>query len=381
MTLKNLLGNGKTSEKETDKIAYSSDASQIRGKTQEVVWPETAEEVMKTVKYCMEKNMNIVARGGGTSLVGGAVPDNSVVIDLSKMNDIKIEGRHAIVEPGVVLEDLNTKIGDFFPVTTGSRKACTIGGMIATNAAGMRSLKYGKMEDWVEELEIIDGKGEKIRINKEKIKDFCGKEGTTGIIVKAKLRLGEKPEEITMSMLKFENITDLVEKAIELRKNKNVSIIEYIDKRTSELAGIGEGYHLMVEYESLEGNIKVREMGEIWKMRESLYPLIANEGYIVIEDPEIGMENIDKFLHWLQKNEIPTFGHISIGVVHPHFKKDSPLIKEMFDVVKALKGNVTGEHGIGMMKKEFVDEEKIEEIKKLKKIYDEKNIMNRGKVV
>jgi FAD/FMN-containing dehydrogenase len=384
VTLKNLLGAGNTSEEKIDRIAYSSDASQTRGKTKEIVWPKTAEEVRRTVKYCIENGMNIVTRGGGTGLAGGAVPDDSVVIDLSRMNKLEIHDDYAIAEPGVILDDLHDTLHHtqkFFPVMTGSRKACTIGGMIATNAAGMRSLKYGKMENWVEEIEVIDGNGNKMKIGKEKIKDFCGKEGTTGIIVKAKLKLIDQQKEISLAILGFDNLTNLVEKVSELRKNKNVSIIEYIDKHTSGLAGLGEKYHLMIEYESGEGNIKGHEMGEVWRMRESLYPLVAESGYIVIEDPEIDLENIDKFLYWLQKNEIPTFGHISIGVVHPHFKKDSPQIKEMFEIVKSLKGNVTGEHGIGILKKEYIEKGKIDEIKKLKKTYDEKNTLNKGKII
>ncbi|MEM4266678.1 MAG: FAD-binding oxidoreductase, partial [Candidatus Nanoarchaeia archaeon] len=336
MKLKQILGQGKISEEEIDKVAYSSDASQIRGKTGSVVWPETAEEVRRIVKYCLENDMNVVPRGGGTGLVGGAVPENSIVIDLSRMNKFKVEGNYVIAEPGVVLEDLMSKIDKMFPVIIGSGKACTIGGMIATNAVGMRGLKYGKMGDWVEELEVVNGKGELMKIKKEKVKDFCGKEGTTGIITKAKLRLIEKPKMVTMSILSFENLTNLVEKVKELRKNKNVTVIEYIDKITSKLAGMDEKYHLMIEYESGEGNIKGTEMEEVWQMRIGLYPLIAKEGYVVIEDPEIDIEKIDKFLYWLQKNNIPTFGHISTGVVHPHFKKDSPLIKEMFDMVQTL---------------------------------------------
>ncbi len=382
MMLQKILGRGKVSEEEIDRIAYSSDASQIRGKTKIVVWPETEQEVIATVKYCLQNNLNIVTRGGGTGLVGGAVPDNSVVIDLSKMNKMKVERDYATVEPGVILEDLiNIESKKFFSVMIGSRKVCTIGGMIATNAAGMRSLKYGKMENWIEELEIINGEGKKIKIGKEKIKEFCGKEGTTGIIIKAKLKLVEKPKEVTLSILSFDNLTSLVEKVRELVKNENVSIVEYIDRITSEWAGLGNKYHLMIEYENGDGNIKGGEMKEVWKMRESLYPIVAEKGYTTIEDPEVSIDQIDRFLHWLQKNEIPTFGHISIGVVHPHFKENSPQIKEMFKIVETLNGSVTGEHGIGIMKKEFFQKEKEEEIKKLKKIHDKKNIFNRGKIV
>lgn len=381
MTLKRIVGEGRISEEKIDRIAYSSDASQIRGSTKTVIWPETADEVVKIVKYCAEHDINLVARGGGTGLVGGAVPEDSAVIDLSRMNKFEIKEGYALAEPGVILEDLNAKTELTLPVIPGSRKACTIGGMIATNAAGMRSIKYGKMENWVEELEVVDGNGNKIVAVKEKIRDFCGREGTTGIITKAKIKLAKKPEQLSLSILSFDSITSTVEKAKQLRQNKSVSAIEYIDKITSEYAKLGSKHHLIVEYESEEGSIKGNEMEGIWKLRDGLYPLVAEKGYIVIEDPEISMENIDKFLNWLQKNSIPTFGHISIGVLHPHFKKNSEQIKEMFDIVKTLEGNVSGEHGIGIMKKEFLEKDKVEEMKKLKKAYDGKNIMNRGKII
>ncbi len=381
MTLKSIIGEGKVSEEEIDRIAYSSDASQIRGKARSITWPETMEDVRNVVKYCLENGLTVTTRGGGTGLVGGVVPEDSVVMDLSRMNKTEIHDNYIIAEPGVILEDLNIKTEKFFPVTPGSRKACTIGGMIATNAAGMRSVKYGRMESWVEELEIVDGNGNCLKIGKEKIKDFCGREGTTGVILKAKLRLIDKPKEVSLSLLKFDSINKLIEKVKELRNNKIVSAIEYIDRITSESAGLGDKYNLIVEYESNEGEIQGKDMEAIWNMRDGLYPLVAGKGYTVIEDPEISMEEMDKFLTWLEKNEIPTFGHISIGVVHPHFKKGSPKIGEMFGLVKSLKGGITGEHGIGILKKQFLEEEKKDEIRKLKQIYDKGNILNRGKII
>ncbi len=381
MTLKNILGEGKISEEEIDRIAYSSDASQIRGRARSIIWPETTEDAMNAVKYCLENNIIIVARGGGTGLVGGVMPEDSVVMDLSRMNKIEIYEDYIVAEPGVILENLNAKTEKFFPVTPGSKKACTIGGMIATNAAGMRSIKYGKMESWVEELEIVDGNGDYMKIGEEKIKDFCGKEGTTGIILKAKLRIIDKPKEVSLSILKFDEISKLIEKVKELKNNKVVSAIEYIDRTTSESAGLGNRYNLIVEYESKEGEIQGEDMESIWNMRDGLYPLVAGKGYTVIEDPEISIEEMDKFLTWLENNEIPTFGHISIGVVHPHFKKGSTKIGEMFGLVKSLNGGITGEHGIGILKKQFLEEEKKEEINKLKQIYDKSNILNRGKVI
>lgn len=381
MNLQEELGKEKISEEEIDLKTYASDATQIRGKTKLIAWPENEEDVKIIVKYCLENGLNIVPRGGGTGLAGGAVPENSVVVDLSRMNKIEINGDTVTAEAGVVLENLNSAINEFFPVTPGSKKSCTIGGMIATNAAGMRSIKYGKMENWVEELEAIDGSGNKIKIEKEKIKDFCGKEGTSGIITKAKLRLIEKPRKRSISLLEFQDLKEILDKVKELKKDKEISALEYIDKTTSKLAKLGEKHHLIIEYENDKGEIKESKMQEIWNMRDGLYPLVAKEGYVVIEDPKIELERINELLDWLEMNEIPTFGHIGMGIIHPHFKKNSEKIKEMFKIVKKLKGETSGEHGIGIVKKEYLEEEIKEEVARAKKIYDQENIMNKGKVI
>lgn len=379
-TLRDNVGSENVSQKEVDRIAYSSDASRIRGKADTIVWPKTLEDIRHIIAYAKRHKLNIVPRGAGTGLVGGAVPQNSVVVDLCKMNKFVIQGETAIVEPGVVLDDLNSASSLVLPVEPGSHAVCTIGGMIATNAAGMRAFKYGKMLDWVEELQVIDGTGKLLKIKGDKIKNFCGLEGITGIIVRAKIKLTKLPRQRSISVLNFETITPLVERFNELKKD-NVLALEYVDKFCSNLIGLGDANHLIVEYEGDEGSIKGEEAKEIWKMRSNLYPAVASKGYDIVEDPQVPLESIDKFLYWLQKNDIPTYGHIGIGIMHPHFKKGSQLVEEMFMVVEKLKGGVSGEHGIGLLKKPYLKGEEVENIKKIKEVYDPNNILNGGKVI
>ena len=379
-TLRNNIGDENVSQKDIDRIAYSSDASRIKGVADTVVWPKTVEDIRQTISYAKRHKLNLVPRGAGTGLVGGAVPQNSVVVDLCKMDKFVVKEDRAIVQPGVVLDDLNSASDFILPVIPGSHKVCTIGGMIATNAAGMRAFRYGKMIDWIEELRVIDGSGKLLKIKGENIKNFCGMEGTTGVVVQAKLKLTKLPENMSISVFNFDTITNLVERFHELRK-ENVLALEYVDRLSSNLIGLGDANHLIVEYEGDEGNIKGEDMQEVWNMRDNLYPSIASKGYTVVEDPKIPLESIDKFLYWLQKNEIPTFGHIGIGVVHPHLKKDSKLFEEMFAVVKKLKGSVSGEHGIGLLKKSYLDKESVENIRKLKEVYDPNNILNGGKLI
>lgn len=379
-TLRNNVGDENVSQKDVDRVAYSSDASRIRGKADTIVWPKTLEDVRHTIHYAKRHKLNIVPRGAGTGLAGGAVPQNSVVMDLCKMDKFQIKEDKAVVQPGVVLDDLNSASEYILPVIPGSHVVCTIGGMIATNAAGMRAFRYGKMIDWIEEMQVIDGSGKLLKIKGDKLKNFCGLEGTTGVVVEARLKLAKLSEQRSIYLFKFDTITNLTERFNELKK-ENVLALEYIDKFSSNLVGLGDFNHLIVEYEGDKGNIKDEEMQEVWKMREKLNPAVAAKGYVVAEDPWIPLKSIDKFLYWLQKNDIPTFGHIGVGVVHPHFKKDSKLVEEMFAVVKKLKGKVSGEHGIGLLKKDYLDEETAENIRKLKEVYDPNNILNGGKLI
>lgn len=378
-TLRNNVGDENVSQRDIDRLAYSSDASRIRGKTDTIVWPKSLEDVRHTISYARRHRLNLVPRGAGTGFAGGAVPQNSVVIDFCKMNKFVVKEDKAIVQPGVVLDELNSASDFILPIEPSSHSVCTVGGMIAVNAASMRSFRYGKMIDWVEELHVIDGTGKLLKIKGDKIKNFCGLEGVTGIIVQAKLKLTKLPKQRSVSILSFDTITDLVERFNKLKKEK-VLALEYVDKFCSNLINLGDVNHLIIEYEGDEGNIR-DEMEDVWKMRKGLYPLLASKGYNLVQDPQVPLEYVDKFLYWLQKNEIPTFGHLGIGIIHPHFKKGSNLVEEMFVVVKKFKGAVSGEQGIGLVKKSYLDEETIERVRKLKEVYDPYNILNGGKVV
>jgi len=379
-----VVGKENVSEEEIDKLAYSTDASQLKGETRLVVWPKNAEEIHKIILFAKRNKTKLVIRGAGTSLVGGCVPKNEVVLDLSKLNRIlKISEyeRSAIVESGVILNDLNLRLKNlklFFPVIPSSHKVCTIGGMIATNATGVRAIKYGKTENWIKALEVIDGTGRLQRVKEDEIKNFCGKEGTTGIILKAKLKLDNLPERRSLDVLKFEELDELIEKVKDL---EDVSAIEFINAMAARMADLDEVNHLIVEYEDFQGEIKdKKEIEKIWKMREGLLTKINANNYVVSQDPKIPIDKIIDFLYWLKNNEIPAFGHIGVGIIHPHFERNSEKIVEMFDIVKKLNGEVSGEHGIGLTKKKYANPEFLKDIEDLKKKYNPGNILNGGKI-
>jgi FAD/FMN-containing dehydrogenase len=165
-------------------------------------------------------------------------------------------------------------------------------------------------------------------------------------------------------------------------EQKNLSGIEFLDKHSSRIVGIGDKYHIIAEFEDDRGSIKDETYEWIINLRESTYPLLAQAGYTHIEDPEINIEKFKEFAEFLEQKNIPYFGHAGIGVIHPVFRKqDRDKIIEMMQFVKKLGGNISGEHGIGLSKKYFASEELKEEIKKLKAIYDPWSKLNIGKII
>jgi glycolate oxidase/D-lactate dehydrogenase len=369
------------SQEKIDKLVYSFDASNLEGKPYAIVWPETKEDIHKTILYAIRHHLTIVPRGAATGLVGGTIPTDSIVIDFSKMNRFQINEGYALVEPGVVLDDLNSSSDMFLPVIPSSYKVCTIGGMIATNAHGKRSVKYGRIDNWIEELEVFDGTGKNIKVRKENVSDFCGKEGTTGIIIKAKLKLTEKIQGNTLSVFSFDNIGSTIEKVKELKQD-DITALEFLDKYTSVLAGFEEKNHLIVEYNNDEGQIDDKEeIKQIWEARDSIAPKLMSEGLTFIGDPKLEIDNLGKLLVWFKRNKIPCFGHIGTGIIHPHFKPHDLKIEEMFTLLKELNGDISGEHGIGLLKKKYISKEFAEKIRELKRKYDPNNILNRGKII
>ena len=374
------------SDASAEKIAYSTDASAVRGNAIGIVWPSNPDELQKFMRIATREKILLTPRGGGTSLVGGAVPQDSIVIDMSKFNRIKLvdsEDKYAIVEAGVVLDTLNDALEQYgleFPIQPGSHAAATIGGMIATNSAGMLSPKYGKTADWILGMTVMDGTGKLFSFNEIDAKELIGTEGCCAIIIEAKLKLRMKDENFSTDMLEFSNISDMMNKANELAENKDAIKIEYINKHAAKLAGMKPKEHLLVKYAGAAGKIQMNDE-DFWKLRENLYSVLVEKDYPRIEDPQIERQNIQKFLEWLDKREIPCYGHIAYGILHPHFKRNQAELNLMFDFLKEVNGKPAAEHGIGILKKKHANFAFQQKIKILKEKYDPYNLLNKGKVI
>ncbi|MEM4267979.1 MAG: FAD-binding oxidoreductase [Candidatus Woesearchaeota archaeon] len=383
--IKKVVGEKNYSESPEDLLAYSCDASMLEGNCLAVVWPETTEQVSRIIYFAGQEGLNIVPRGAGTGLAGGAVPQNSIVMDLCRMRRIQanLKEKYAVVEPGVVLDELNSAIEAhnlFFPVVPSSSRVCTVGGMISTNAVGNRAVKYGSMINWLLELEVVDGLGRIHKVTKG-FEAFCGTEGIIGVVTLAKLRLTEPIGRTTATLFKSTEISEITSKISQFKSMHNLIALELMDRLMSKLSGLEDKYHLFAEFEGDGGIIQDQvTIKNFWKMRENCGPVLSAHGYLIMEDPLL--LDIEPIMRWLEQNQVPYFGHVGVGIIHPRFKvEQKEKISEMLELVKKHKGNVSGEHGIGIAKKSFLDSLKLAELKELKSKYDPNNVLNRGKVL
>jgi FAD/FMN-containing dehydrogenase len=364
---------------------YGSDASLLEGRALDVVHPRNVAEVRGIVANAQR----VVIRGGGTGLAGGCVPQNGsdVVLDLSKMDEVygfDKERRTIEVEAGVILDELQGYLARFgleFPVKPSSHSVATIGGMIATDAVGARAIKYGRTSNWVKWVDVVDGNGELCRRGITELSDYAGMEGISGVIVRACLKLSPLRER-SATLVKVGSLEEVVSIVRSLKRDSSVSMIEFLGKKISVGLDLDEGYHLIVEYEDGSGVLSGKKYDDLMEMRDRVYPWVAGEGYIRIEDPKIMIDRFVKLMSWLEEKGIPVFGHIGVGILHPCFNKEQDkFVPEMMKLVKRLGGSISGEHGIGMLKRGFVEANDRKILINVKKRTDPLGKFNMGKVV
>ncbi|MEM2856623.1 MAG: FAD-linked oxidase C-terminal domain-containing protein [Candidatus Nitrosocaldaceae archaeon] len=275
-----------------NRFAYASDASSYEILPKCIVLPKDVEDVIATINFAKEHNIQVIARGGGSGLAGQAIGDG-IILDFSRyMNEVYVEDKHVYAQPGLykgMLDKILSKYNKFLPPDPSSSNFCTIGGMIGTNASGAHTVKYGSMIDYVLELEVVladgsiinakpikvdeidDSKEGKIakrllellkpnmelinskfpkvsknscgyridRIIKGDIIDvpkiFVGSEGTLGIVTKAKLKIRDIPSKRVLFLLGFKDTLDAVLNVNNILALKP-SALELIDKSVIDLA-------------------------------------------------------------------------------------------------------------------------------------------------
>ncbi|MFA5141416.1 MAG: FAD-binding oxidoreductase [Candidatus Woesearchaeota archaeon] len=385
--LKDIVGPENFSTSLDDLKSYATDASQLEGVVQAIVWPLSVEHVRDIIRLANMREFNVVIRGAGTSLEGSTIPRDSVVIDMNRLNKIIALHRqehYVMVEPGVTLKKLNDALKNynlFFPIIPTSSKVCTLGGMVANNSHGVYTHRFGRMADQILELEVVDGSG-KILIVKD-IHKIIGSEGTLAAIVGIKLKVIPPYNEVSHDILTFKNATEVMDKLKELEKDDSVVSIQYMDKNCSKLLNLyqedeeveeSEKHLLVIEYEMAKG-----KPGDAQQLRDLLHKEIHKAKLHHIRQITIPKEKIDAFLKYTRKNKIHTFGNITKGIFQLFFNNmQKKIINETLTEIRNMGGEVMN---IGTINMQFLPETRKVELEKLKKQYDPLNLMNRGKIL
>ena len=345
-----------------------------------------------------------------------------------------------------VLQDAVKEKGLFYPPDPSSRGSCFIGGNIAENSGGPKAVKYGVVKDYVLNLEVVLPTGEVIWTGANVLKNstgynltqlIVGSEGTLGIVTKIVLKLLPYPKYELLMLVPFNNLENagaavseifragIVPSAMELveidalkivSRYVNSSAITINDDVAAQLIIEVDGNHqesLMQEMEKISQVLENFDCGEIlfaddeqqkaglWKLRRRVAEAVKADGYTIEEDtvvPRAKLPALIKAVKELGKQydfHAVCYGHAGDGNLHIRIKKPGcryslnnpeviPALRALFETVKSLGGTISGEHGIGLVQKEYMDimfcNTSIQLMKNIKKVFDPNNILNPGKI-
>ncbi len=379
---------------------------------------------------------------------GTVPTDNCVVLVTVKMDRIlEIDPRNltALVQPGVLtarIDEAAAAHGLFYPPDPGSMKVSTIGGNVAENSGGLRGLKYGVTRDYVLGLEVVLPTGELLRCGTKCVKDvagysikdlFIGSEGTLGVVTQVLLKLLPRPVARKTILATFASMTDAAETVSAIIAAKIIPCtLEFLDRVTircvEDYAKIGlpldveaillmetDGHPAVVEEESarmieLAHAHRARdvrtardaaEADSLTSARRAAFSALARVSpTTILEDATVPRSELATMITFIQqtarkyKLKIGTFGHFGDGNLHPTFLCDErnkeeiervhAAFREIFEKAIALGGTITGEHGVGLAKKEFLEsfagKTSLDVMRALKRTLDPNNVLNPGKI-
>ena len=447
-TLTHFVSPDRFSTGQSNRELHLHDISPHRGELPAgIIWPVTTDEISKILQWTYSQEIPVTPWGAGTSTEGNPVPTRGgLVIDLTQMNqilDIRPQDLQADVEPGVLRKELNRRTGKhglFFPPDPGAD--ATIGGMIANNASGVQTVKYGATKDYVMKLTVVLPQGRVIHTGCKAPKSssgydltrlFVGSEGTLGIVTETTLRLSGIPVHhlaATITFNKLENASEavavmmgsglepaalelLTPDLIDLMNRENALNLSELPSLFCEFHGISkaslnETADLAKELCQDCGAIDFKfgigetERKELWRARHEAWETIhrahpGNETLIV--DAAVPISRYPEMVVFSQNlmNEKEAigyvFGHAGDGNLHvvmvgdPADSSQWHILEEINHAIVTqaveLGGTCTGEHGVGIGKRKFMQQEhgeSFELMRQIKLLIDPKGLMNPGKI-
>lgn len=416
-----------------------------------VVFVETVEEVEALVRLANEEAFALVPSGGRTGLSGGAVAGNGeVVVSFDRMNrilDFSAADRLVRCQAGVITQTLQAfaaEKGLYYPVDFASSGSSQIGGNIATNAGGIKVIRYGLTRDWVAGLKVVTGAGDVIDCNQGLIKNatgydfrhlFIGAEGTLGFVVEAEIRLARAPAAQQVMVLGVPAFRDILEVLARFQAGLTLSAFEFFSEvaltkvlaHRDLLRPLAEPvpFYALLEFDEpdvetamtlfeetvAEGWVtdgvlsqSTGQAADLWALREGISESIApctpykNDLSVRISLMPEFIEDVDALVAASYPDfEVCWYGHIGDGNLHLNILKPAGLSgdefyqrchgisPEIFAEVRQRHGSISAEHGVGLLKRDFLSFTRSEAdmalMTRLKQVFDPNRVMNPGKLL
>ena len=415
-------------------------------------FPRTTEEVSRALAICDRRGVAVVPSGGRTGLAGGAVAKaGELVLSLSKMRtigEVDTLGMTVHVQAGAITAAVHEAAeahGLTWPVDFASKGSSQVGGNIATNAGGVKVIRYGLTRQWVLGLTVVLADGTVLRTDRALDKNntgvdlrqlFIGSEGTLGVITEATLKLAPVPGHLDVFFLGVDSLAAVLRVFESARRGPFVlSAFEMLTERclarlhrhrglTSPLSEAAP-YYVLLEVEAphrdaleawmerivedeliLDGTLAAdhAQSAALWELREGISESLSATGMPHKNDVALPIAALPEFCDQLEAVfadrypgwEICLFGHIGDGNLHVNVMKPDDLSKAdflekvhesdraIFELVQAHRGSISAEHGIGLLKKEWLgytrSPEEIALMRSMKRVLDPNGILNPGKV-
>ena len=413
-----------------------------------VVYPLATQEVATVVRLCADHRVPVIAFGVGSSIEGHVLAvEGGVCIDMSRMSNVlgvRPEDLTATVQAGVTREDLNREVahtGFFFPVDPGAN--ATIGGMVATGASGTTTVRYGTMRDNIMSLTVVTAQGEVVRTARRARKSsagynltqlFCGSEGTLGIITEVTVKLHPRPEAVAAAVVNFAEVKGAVDCVIQaIQAGVPLARAEMLDALTitainrHSRTALTQAPTLFLEFSGSPAQLREQsaalqaiardcgggefqwatlpeERSRLWTPRHQAYfaclqlrPGCRSLTTDVCVPISRLAECIAETLDDIRRSGLvaPVFGHVGDGNFHCLLLVDpgnaeegrtaEALSQRLVRRAIAFDGTCTGEHGVGLHKLPYLEEEHgaatVDVMRRIKQALDPHNILNPGKVV
>jgi FAD/FMN-containing dehydrogenase len=416
-----------------------------------VVFPESIEQLQDLVAYARGSGTKLVPSGGRTGLSGGAVASQGeVVASFDRMNkilDFSAKDRIVTCQPGLITANLHSfaqEQGLFYPVDFASSGSSQIGGNVATNAGGIKVIRYGLTRDWVAGMKVVTGTGALLDCNAGLIKnatgyDFrhlmIGSEGTLGLIGELDMHLAPEPQPQVVMVVGVPQITDLLNILHAFGDKLTLSAFEFFSDLALQkvqahrqlpdpLASRVDNYALLEFDESdlpkaeeafahcMEANWLVdgvisqsqAQAAALWQLREGISESLAphtpykNDLSVRISEVPAFLADVDRYVNEGYPDfEVCWYGHIGDGNLHLNILRPETMSVEeffhlghamspkIFELVQARRGSISAEHGVGLLKRDFLgysrSDDEIALMRGLKELFDPDQILNPDKLL